>query len=96
MEEQTMESQEAAIDLEALEKNVLANIRNVTDDYSTDTIHDAFVKVVSRKGMTDESAVTKAVFQQLQKGRGDKRPAAKRGNKIPHEVMQQELLASVS
>lgn len=91
-----MESQAAAIDMEALEKNVLINIRNVTDDYSTDTIHDAFIKVVSRKGMTDESSVTKAVFQQLQKGRGDKRPAGKRSNKIPHEVMQQEVLASVS
>lgn len=91
-----MESQAAAIDLEALEKNVLSNIRNVTDDYSTDMIHDAFIKVVSRKEMTDESAVTKAVFQQLQKGKSDKRPVAKRGNKIPHEVMEREVLASVS
>lgn len=91
-----IESQATAIDLETLEKNVLANIRNVTDDYSTDTIHDAFIKVVSRKRITDESAVTKAVFQQLQKGRGDKRPTRKCNNKIPHEVMQQKVLSSVS
>lgn len=82
--------------MEALEKNFLANIRNVTDDYSTDRIHDTFVKVVSGKGMTDESAVTKAVFQQLQKGRGDKRSGGKSKRKVPHEVMQQEVLASVS
>lgn len=91
-----MESQAATIDMEALEKNVLVNIRNVTDDYSADRIHDVFIKVVSKKGMTDESAVTKAVFQQLQKGRGDKRSGGKNKSKIPHEVMQQEVLASVS
>lgn len=90
-----MESQAEAIDTEALERNVLANIMNVTDDYGADTIHSAFLKVIAKEGSTDERTVTKAVFQYLKKRITDKRPAKKGKNKIPHEVMKQDLLKSV-
>lgn len=89
-------SQAQSIDIEALEKNILKNFMSVTDDYAADTIHSAFVKVISKQGLSDEVTVTKAVFQTLLKGKIDKRPTKKRKNKIPHEVMQSEIMQSVS
>ena len=85
-----------AIDIEALEKNILANITSVTDEYSTDTIHSAFVKVYSKANTSDEKVITRAVFKQLQKAQSDLRPKRKSGNKLPHAVMQQEIIASSS
>ena len=90
-----IESQAETIDKEIMEKNVLINIMNVTDDYGADKIHHAFVKVITTHGISDESSVTKAVFQMLKKVHSDKRPGRKQ-NKVPHEVMQREILDSVS
>ena len=82
--------------LELTNACILKNIMSVTDNYAADTIHSAFVKVISKQGLSDEVTVTKAVFNFLLKGKSDKRPTKKRNNKIPHEVMQCEIMQSVS
>lgn len=87
-------SQDASFDTELLEKIVLRNITSVSDEYSADSIHSAFVKVMSKNKGLDERAVTKAVFSLLQKGSTDKRPRKKQTNKIPHDTMLNDILTT--
>lgn len=85
-------SQAEYLDTELLEKNVLRNIMSVSDDYSADSIHSAFIKVMSKSKETDERAVTKAVFSLLQKGSTNPRPRKKQTSTIPHDTMLNEIL----
>lgn len=87
-------SQAEALDTEFLEKNVLRNIMNVSDDYSADSIHSAFIKVVSKNNGMDEKNITKAVFSLLQKGQTDNRPRRKQTNRIPHTTMLNDILTT--
>lgn len=91
-----VESQIQAIETEVLEKNVLRNIMNITDDYSTDTIHSTFIKVAAKQTAFDEQTMTRAVYQALLKRKSDKRPNTKSKPKHPHDTMLNDILTAAS
>lgn len=91
-----LESQSSAIDMESLERNVTSNIMAVSDEFSANSIHGAFVKVINKHGPNiDENSVTKAVFKLLSNGKSDKRPRGKLSNKVPHDVMYNSVMQRV-
>ena len=70
-----IEARSEIVDKEALEKNIVRNIMNVTRDYDLDSIHAAFLKVIAKCNSEDEGDITRAVFQTLQGPKVTKHPS---------------------
>lgn len=92
-----IEARSEIIDKEALEKNIVRNIMNVTRDYDLDSIHTAFLKVIAKCNSEDEGDITRAVFQTLQGPKVTKHPSTsgKKQTKPSTNNMLNDILKSM-